>query len=147
MGWEVEGRALLTTKSEVFSTAADGQTSVEVNVLQVCGEVWGGKCEGWGLWGTKPTLKPGPVVAPRWQGEREFVYDMKSLAPIPDAAFTSVAAPARQLGPLHIPLSLACRVSVSLHVTTRASAPSGWTAFRQHPAACPRWVMQTSHLK
>ena len=28
-------RELLTTKSEVFSTAADGQTSVEVNVLQV----------------------------------------------------------------------------------------------------------------
>ena len=28
---------LPTTKSEVFSTAADGQTSVEVNVLQVCG--------------------------------------------------------------------------------------------------------------
>jgi len=27
---------LPTSKSEVFSTAADGQTSVEINVLQVC---------------------------------------------------------------------------------------------------------------
>ena len=27
---------LPTSKSEIFSTAADGQTSVEINVLQVC---------------------------------------------------------------------------------------------------------------
>lgn len=36
---------LPTSKSEVFSTAAEGQTSVEINVLQVCSRhlqsVWG----------------------------------------------------------------------------------------------------------
>lgn len=96
---------LPTSKNEIFSTAADGQTSVEINVLQVGGprrhlRAAAGLGSCWGPWAAlgrsgmtrrragpppDPRSAPPPTPPPRLgpsrapQGEREFARDNKSL--------------------------------------------------------------------
>ncbi len=76
---------LPTSKSEVFSTAADGQTSVEINVLQVgvqdrrtggrAGKFWAGLPRS--FHSVRSSFHGGFDVSA--QGEREFARDNKSL--------------------------------------------------------------------
>lgn len=113
---------LPTSKNEIFSTAADGQTSVEINVLQV------GR-EGAGLPRVDAAGKSRQILEHLSLSAHPRACCCRSVRTWPVPADTDT----------HRPAWLPCRrVSASLLATTSPWAPSAWTAFRPPPAACPR---------
>lgn len=110
---------LPTSKNEIFSTAADGQSSVEINVLQVRAE---------------PTLSPQGMASRAGRRPLAVLWLLLKAAGLLKATALRLLIHSRLPA---LPLDH-CRASASLLVTTSLWAPSAWTASPLLPAACPR---------